>query len=378
MLRAQTAPCGLAVLALAMLFGCAPVQHPGATSTGQPAQPPPASSGSGSAHGTGIPASSKHAHASSGGAGNGAAPAARMGVPAANTTSGGAIRSSGRASAVVDSGPSADALAVLATIPEPLPASERSAAAKSSATAGGKATATKSTTGGSARSTGAKSTTGGSAGGATGGKAAAGAGASAGTARAAGAAAGAKAAADAAAGKAAIDTSGASAGAASDAEAGAPGAAERIAAATGAAVALVLPDSLRADSAAADSMVPVPEPTEPLGERPEAFAKMMADTVETAPPPPPPAEPPAKSEPDSCWRIQVAAPSEKKEAELKREAAESVLLVKFEIVHEKQRYKVRNKECLTREACDRLRRRALQSGFEGTFPVMEVRKKEGG
>jgi hypothetical protein len=369
MLRAQTAACGLAVLALAMLFGCAPVQHPGATSTGQPAQPPPASSGSGSARGTGMPASSKHAHATSGGAGNGAAPAARMGVPVAHTTSGGAIRSSGAAPAVVDSGPSADALAVLATIPEPLPPSERSTAAKSSGTAGGKATATKSTTGGSARSTGAKSATGGSAGAATGGKAAAGA----------GAAAGAKAAADAAAGKAAGDsanaTSGASAGAASDAEAGATGAAERIGAATSAAVALVLPDSARADSAAADSMVPVPEPTEPLGERHEAFAKMLADTVETAPPPPPPAEPrPAQSEPDSCWRIQVSAPTEKKEAELKREAAESVLLVKFEIVHEKQRYKVRNKECLTREACDRLRRRAIQSGFEGTFPVMEVRK----
>ena len=62
------------------------------------------------------------------------------------------------------------------------------------------------------------------------------------------------------------------------------------------------------------------------------------------------------------------------EAELKRQAAESVLLVPFAIDHEKQRYKVRNRDCLTREAADRLRRRAIQSGFDGTFPVVEVKK----
>jgi hypothetical protein len=51
-----------------------------------------------------------------------------------------------------------------------------------------------------------------------------------------------------------------------------------------------------------------------------------------------------------------------------------VLLVPFVVEHEGTRYKVRNRECLTRGAADQLRRRAEDSGFEGAFHVLEVKK----
>ena len=325
-----------AVLMLAMLAGCAPVQPPGATTIAQPASPP---SASGSATGSG---------------------AARTGVAVGNTASGGSIVTSGSQPTVVDSGPSAEALAVLATIPEPLSSSARvpPPSATPTGAAGKKATGT----------TGTRTATGGAAGATAAGGAAAGASAGAASSAAAGAATGAAAGA----------SGGAAAGAAAGAGAGAVAAAG-VAASAGAAGAR--PDSARGDvadsaatTAAEDSLIPVPVPTEPLGERPGTLARVVADTFPVMPPPPPPSPAPARAGPDSCWRIQVAAPTSKPEADLKRQAAESVLLVPFVIDHEKQRYKVRNRDCLTREVADRLRRRAIQSGFEGTFPVVEVRK----
>ena len=307
-----------AVLVLATLFGCAPVQPPGATSVGQPHA---------------APATSAHA-----------------GVAVGNTVSGGAIVSSGSQPTVVDSGPSADALAVLATIPEPLPPGER--VAPSSATPAG--TAGKSGSGSSRSARGSAAGTG-----------------------AAGGAAGAAAGATAAGGAAAGGASGAATGAGAGAGAGAAAGVVAAGAAAGAqadSARDVVADST-ATAAVEDSLIPVPSPTEPLGERPGTLARALADTTPPPPPPPPAVAPaPAKAGPDSCWRVQVAAPTEKQEAELKRSAAESVLLVPFVIDHEKQRYKVRNRDCLTREAADRLRRRAIQSGFDGTFPVVEVKK----
>ena len=274
---------------------------------------------------------------------------------------------------VVDSGPSADALAVLATIPEPLTPGERGPAPAAGATASGRSGATSAGT-----TAGAHGAPSGSRAGAAAPAAGAGAAAGGAAAGAAGSAAGASASAAAggSAGASAAAGGSASAGAAAQASAGAGAAAAGAAAIAGGArpdsAAGAGPDSA-ATRAAADTLVPVPAPTQPLGEAPGTLAKALANTT-PPPPPPPPSQPPAQAEPDSCWRIQVGAPTEKKEADLKREAAESVLLEKFEIVHEKQRYKVRNHECLTRDAADRLRRRALQSGFSGAFPVVEVRK----
>lgn len=123
---------------------------------------------------------------------------------------------------------------------------------------------------------------------------------------------------------------------------------------------------------AEDTLIPVPAPTQPLGDRPGAAPRVLPDTIPALPPPA--AAPPAAALPDSCWRVQVAAPTDREEADLKRQAAESVLLVPFEIHEEKTRFKVRNRDCLGRHAADQLRRRAISSGFEGSFPVLEVRK----
>jgi hypothetical protein len=270
-------------------------------------------------------------HAAHGGAGGSSAAGATAGaesrsrVAVGNTSSGGSIVASGEQAAVVDSGPSAEAISVLATIPEPLPPGDRvpappEAAAKAGATAPGSS--------------------------------------------AAGAKVGAAPGASGAGAASSVSQSATAAGAA----------------AAAAAAALVVggahPDSTAFDttaSAAADT-VPVPSPTEPLGERPEKFVRALTDTTPAVPPAAPPPPAPTKVEPDSCWRIQVGAPTDKHEADLKREAAESVLLVPFVIEHEKSRYKVRNRDCLGREAADKLRRRALESGFEGAFPVLETRK----
>jgi hypothetical protein len=82
-----------------------------------------------------------------------------------------------------------------------------------------------------------------------------------------------------------------------------------------------------------------------------------------------PAGPTATSGP--CWRLQVAAPleSEKEKADARLEAAQSLLVVAFTIVPEKGYLKVRTRDCMTRETADALRKRALDSGFDGAFLV---------
>lgn len=147
-------------------------------------------------------------------------------------------------------------------------------------------------------------------------------------------------------------------------------------------------DTLRAGTPAADTVlstapgdsvsVPVPSPTQPLGNNP-APALAMPDTL---PPPPPAALPiadpvrpvgtPAPAAPgphEPCWRLQIAAPEEKLKAESRRSAGESLLLVPFAIEFEKGLYKVRTRDCMTRVAADALKRRAADSGFEGVFVV---------
>jgi hypothetical protein len=128
----------------------------------------------------------------------------------------------------------------------------------------------------------------------------------------------------------------------------------------------------RAEGAPADTAgVPVPAPTQPLGERPiEALPESLAA---------PAARPPAASAPaagaaapaavpaDSCWRVQVKAPPERERAARLVEAASSQLLVPFVIEREGGLYKVRTRDCLTAVAANDLRRRAEEVGFAGAF-----------
>jgi hypothetical protein len=67
--------------------------------------------------------------------------------------------------------------------------------------------------------------------------------------------------------------------------------------------------------------------------------------------------------------VQVAAPATREEAESRLEAAQSLLVVQMTIVPEKGLFKVRTSDCMTREAADSVKHRALDSGFDGSFLV---------
>jgi hypothetical protein len=116
-------------------------------------------------------------------------------------------------------------------------------------------------------------------------------------------------------------------------------------------------DTLRAEAPAAD--VPVPAPTSPLGSGP---------TVLPATPPPPVAAPPPAA-PDTCWRVQVGAPLDRVKGRSLRDAAESLLMVPMIVDREGGRFKVRTRDCLSHEAAERLKGRAVDSGFKGVFLV---------
>jgi hypothetical protein len=121
--------------------------------------------------------------------------------------------------------------------------------------------------------------------------------------------------------------------------------------------------------------VPVPAPTPVLGERP--LPEVVASTDTTTPPaspappalanPPPPSGPGAPAVSDTCWRVQFAAPAEREKAERYLEAGRSQLLVPLVIEKDKGLFKVRTRDCLSGQAADGLRRRALEAGFDGAF-----------
>ena len=136
--------------------------------------------------------------------------------------------------------------------------------------------------------------------------------------------------------------------------------------------------------------VPVPSPTLPLGQRPPPTETPPADTAASQPSPPsgvsegsrpapsPPAgsSPPARPAPgsprgsaasDTCWRVQVGAPTQREKAERLREAAESQLLAPMAIEREKGLFKVRSTSCLDRLAAQRLKERAVAAGFTRAF-----------
>jgi len=150
----------------------------------------------------------------------------------------------------------------------------------------------------------------------------------------------------------------------------------------------------RADSAAPDTSaasepgVPIPSATVPLGDRPGTLQRAglpdslltpsgrptggLADTGAAQPGGAPAGKKTAGSE--TCWRVQVAAPPEAPRAQALREAAQSQLVVPMVVEHEKGRYKVRTRDCLSAEAADSFRRRATAAGFAGTFRFEDPRR----
>ncbi|MEO5616687.1 MAG: hypothetical protein ABIS67_02870 [Candidatus Eisenbacteria bacterium] len=168
-----------------------------------------------------------------------------------------------------------------------------------------------------------------------------------------------------------------------------------------AAPAVTAPDPAEADT----SGVPIPAETAPLGEAPGSPVRsVFSDSVASAAPgsgtsapgsaappravpgaapaaaAPPHAAPPGSATPaaggtsagspaDTCWRLQLAAPTDREEAAAKRAAAESQLLVDFVIEIEQGRHKVRGRDCVSRAAAWALRDRALLSGFTDAFLV---------
>lgn len=142
------------------------------------------------------------------------------------------------------------------------------------------------------------------------------------------------------------------------------------------AVLRTIPEPLAEPSGNPDSVhVPVPSPTQPLGDREGAHATAALPESLAAPPSSPaPAAPnlgaaPAAptSPPDSCWRVQVLAPPERDRADRMAEAARSQLLIPFVIERESGLFKVRTRDCMSGAAANDLRRRAMESGFTGAF-----------
>lgn len=118
------------------------------------------------------------------------------------------------------------------------------------------------------------------------------------------------------------------------------------------------PDS---GASAGGAEIPTPAPTRAMGEAPGAPA------VEEAPPA-------AASAPDTCWRVQVGAPATAEEAEQRRKAAESQLVVPFVVETDRGLFKVRTRDCVGRAAALALRDRAIDSGFAGAFPIATFRQ----
>ena len=141
-------------------------------------------------------------------------------------------------------------------------------------------------------------------------------------------------------------------------------------------------DTLRVQLQDGNPSAPVPAPT-PVSTAPAVTfappesAAGAAPTTSSTPPPPSAAPavgtgaaaPSTSPASGTCWRVQVAAPETREEAEAKLAAAQSLLVVKMAITPEKGRYKVRTAECMTRDVADTMKRRAQESGFDGAFLV---------
>jgi len=129
-----------------------------------------------------------------------------------------------------------------------------------------------------------------------------------------------------------------------------------------------IPEPLGGRSAPESTEVPVPSPTEPLGDRSRATTT-LPDAPASPPAAPPPAVAPAAaaSSSDSCWRVQVAAPPDRERAHRMAQVAQSQLGVPFVIEHEGGLDKVRTRDCFSAGTAAALRNRAVASGFDGSF-----------
>ena len=144
--------------------------------------------------------------------------------------------------------------------------------------------------------------------------------------------------------------------------------------------------SAAGDSATAapdTASIPVPAPTTPLGAESHAMPATPAPPV-VAPPPVPIASiapgvlPPVVSTaagPDTCWRVQLGAPSERARGRVLRDASQSLLLAPMTLMNDAGRWKVRTRDCLSRAAAESLRDRAADSGFKGVFLVRFVERR---
>jgi len=118
--------------------------------------------------------------------------------------------------------------------------------------------------------------------------------------------------------------------------------------------------------------VPVPAATTPLGQGAGAATQGLPDRAAI-----PPAAASAggaaaaaaSASPDTCFRLQVGAPTDRAQADALVQLASSQLLTPFVIEHEQQRFKVRARDCMSRGAANALKTRAAQSGLKGAFLV---------
>jgi len=140
------------------------------------------------------------------------------------------------------------------------------------------------------------------------------------------------------------------------------------------AVLRTIPEPLRGEDSPDTVRVPVPAPTQPLGERPGTRpTAALPESLAASTDPRSPAAPPGvtagarTARADSCWRVQVLAPPERERAERMAEVARSQLLIPFVIEREGGLFKVRSRDCLSAGAAGDLSRRAVESGLAGAF-----------
>jgi len=110
----------------------------------------------------------------------------------------------------------------------------------------------------------------------------------------------------------------------------------------------------------------IPEPVPPSEQVPPP-ATPPAATAPVTSPPAARAAPGAPKTQAGCWRVQLVAPKDKPTAVKKRAAAESLLLLPVVIERESALWKVRTTACFDRATADRIKARAVASGFAGAF-----------
>ena len=121
----------------------------------------------------------------------------------------------------------------------------------------------------------------------------------------------------------------------------------------------------------------MPAPTRALGQETPLVPPATPAPVPpvTAPPAARPSPPAVTASADTCWRLQVGAPSVRAKGSRLREASESQLMVRMVVEQERGLFKVRTSDCMSRTAAESLKSRALASGFQGVFLVRYVGRR---